>query len=312
MLGGCLFGAVFVFCGAKTMNTPARILVTFGLVVGAGFFGFRLGRQQIPVADTRAKSSAAADGRETGRLRDENARLRTENERLTKTMTAHETPAAASPALPAIVDEHAVKMAQLRALAEAQKGKSAYVDLPIVTRDGKLAPEFAKMFDLTPTENEALQRAVAQGRQQIDGLLAANATVTPTGDTIVVQVKSFAGGGDVYDMLMDAFARTLGPERNELFLALQTDQLTRAFNSFGAEDRTLTFSREATTGGTGSLLTLRDLQRAPHGSTSSSMSYPDLSKLPEQYAWVVPLVPQVSSLPARPRTPVSSPGTLRP
>lgn len=283
------------------MNTAARLLVTYILVVAAGLSGYWLGRRQIPAADPRAKSNSTVESRETGRLHDENARLRTENERLTKAVTARETPSAASPGLPVAADEHAVKMAQLRALAGAQKDKSANVNLPIVTRDGKLAPEFAKMFDLTPAENEALQRAVAQGRQQIDGLLAANATVTPTGDTIVVEVKSFTGGGDVYDTLMDAFARTLGPERNELFLALQTDQLTRAFNSFGAEDRTLTFSREATTDSAGSRLALRDLQRAPHSSTSSSMTYPDLSKLPDQYAWVVPLVPQVSSLPVRPR-----------
>jgi hypothetical protein len=283
------------------MNTAARLLVTCILVAAAGLAGYRLGRRQVPAADPLANSNPAVESRETGRLRDENARLRTENERLTKAVTAREAPSTALPGLPAATDAHAVKMAQLRALAEAQKDKSANVNLPIVTRDGKLAPEFAKMFDLTPAENEALQRAVAQGRQQIDGLLAANATVTPTGDTLVVEVKPFTGGGDVYDTLMDAFARTLGPDRNELFLALQTDQLTRAFNSFGAEDRTLTFSREATTDSTGSRLALRDMQRAPRSSMSSSMTFPDLSKLPDQYAWVVPLVPQVSSLPVRPR-----------
>jgi len=289
------------------MNTAARLLATFILIVAAGLSGYWLGWRQVPAADPLAKPNSTVESRETGRLRDENARLRTENERLTKTMTARGTPSAASPGLPATPDGHAARMAQLRALAEAQKDKSANVNLPIVTRNGKLAPEFSKMFDLTPAENEALQRAVAQGRQQIDSLLAANATVTPTGDTIVVEVKSFTGGGDVYDTLMDAFARTLGPERNELFLALQTEQLTRAFNSFGAEDRTLTFSREATADSAGSRLALRDLQRAPNSSMSSASTYPDLSKLPEQYAWVVPLVPQVASLPVRPRPVPSRP-----
>ncbi len=297
------------------MNTPARALLTFGLVALAGVAGYEVGRRQAGDVEPSANSPTADAGAtpgETARLREEVARLRSENERRAKTPATPGEPAAAVRALPAAADEHAARMAKLRALAEAQKDKTASINLPIVTRDGKLAPGFAQMFDLTPTETEALQNAVAQGRQQIDGLMAANATVTPSGDTVVVEVKPFAGGGDVYDSLMDAFARTLGPERNELFLALQTDQLTRAFNSFGGEERTLTFSREPGIGGSEPRLVLNDRQKAPRSTSTSTMTYPDLAKLPEQYAWVVPLVPQVSTLPARPRPAPNGPNAFRP
>lgn len=293
------------------MSTPSRLLLTLGLIVAAGAAGYWFGKQQNSGADQPAKPEATAMTGETARLRDEVTRLRADNERLAKAPVAIE-PVATAARMPPASDEHATRMAQLHALAEAQKAKTANVNLPVVGRDGKLAPGFAKMFDLTPAEDEALQQAVAQGRQQIDGLMAANATVTPTGDTIVVAVKPFTGGGDVYDTLMDGFARTLGPERNEMFLALQTDQLSRAFSNFGGEERTLTFSRQAAPDGKDPQLSLRDMQKAPRSTSASVMTYPDLSKLPAQYAWVVPLVPQVSNLPVRPRTVNNLPDTIRP
>ncbi|MCX6953806.1 MAG: hypothetical protein NTV51_16780 [Verrucomicrobia bacterium] len=280
------------------MNTPTRSLVLVSLVLAAGLGGYFLGRA---TADAGPADDAAGQPAEARPLREEVARLRRENDGLSRKLTQATASAAAAATAASNPDTHATRMAQLRALADAQRNKTARIDLPIITREGKLADGFSTMFDLTPAETAALGQAVDARRQQMAQMLAANAKVTTTDDAITVTVKPFDGGGDVYDGLMEAFARTLGPERNELFLALQTDQLTRAFNSFGAEERSLTFTREAGGEGKEPRLSLNDRQKTPRSSSSSTMSYPSLAKLPEPYAWVLPLVAGAESLPVRPR-----------
>lgn len=287
----------------------------FGLLVGVGLGGFWLGRRQGSPADVATVMNSASGRPEESRLREDNARLLAENETLKKKPVAAEAERTSSSGAPAGIASKVSRMEQLHMLAEAQKEKTAQVRVTLTSREGKLLEGFTKLFGVTEAEKETLQRALDQGRQKIEQLTAANASVTEADGAVVVAVRAF-DGGEVYDGLMDAFAQTLGPERNAAFVALQSDQLGSAFNSFGAEQRTIFLSREAPADGGEPGIALRDQRRMPTGGgTSMTMGSPvaDLSKLPAQYQWLVPLVPQVAQLPVRVRpSGPPRPDTIRP
>lgn len=271
-------------------------MVAMMAVVGLG--AFWLGRREAATGSPTAQP--APDARENARLRGENARLLAEIEMLKNQQITLNSERNASRGAAAGGGTEPPRLDALGVLLDIQRQKSGSVRVPIIARDGKLTDGFAKLFGLTEAETAALQGTLEQGRREIDELSRANATVSQADDSLVVTVKPFDGGGEIYDRLMDAFARTLGPERNKAFLALQADQLSGAFSAFGAERRTLTFSREATADGIPSVV-LRDQRMSPNSSSASVSGFSDPTKIPDQYRWLIPLVPQVGQLPVHAR-----------
>jgi hypothetical protein len=287
------------------MNSTQRTVLVFGAVVAVGSGAYWLGSWRAAVV--KLAPAIAAD--EMARLRQENDRLRAENAALAKPGTAPTTklvkPAPATNAgavvAAATAGSNAARLEQIRILAQVQQEKLATVNLPIVGRDGKVTDNFAKMFALTDGERQVLQQAVDQGRRRTDELLASSMTVTQEPDKLVFAMKPFEGGAEIYDGLMDSFAQTLGSERNAAFVALQTDDLGRMFSGFGAEQRTVTLSREQPPDGGEPRIVVQDLRKMPHGSAMSSTQQTDVTKLTAQYPWLVPYLQKVSDLPARSR-----------
>jgi hypothetical protein len=172
--------------------------------------------------------------------------------------------------------------------------KLAVIRLPVVYNNGRLSDGFAELFNLSPKEIESLTRVIESAHDAIGVLAMQNATLVAQGDSLVVSVKPFMGGADVYDRLMESFKQILGAERYGAMVDLHTDELPRAFSEFGAEQRTLTIKRRP---GTTSDFEIDDMRRRPSGSTSHTSEVSDASTISHRYRWLIPLFPQVPSLP---------------
>ena len=289
------------------MNRPLRISLVCSWVIVAALGGFSLGRVWQH-DDSGAKSVVASidTTRKVEQLQVENQRLQAENTSLAKAKTELAASAKESPS------SAASTLQQLGILAAAQKEKTITVRLPVVGRDGNLAAGFAKLFGLSDAEQQTLQGALNHARQQIDQLSASTTTAKRDGNTLVVAVSPFDGGSDVYDGLMEAFAQTLGTERNAAFVTLQGDQLSGAFNAFGAEQRTMTVSLEAGLDGAPKIA-VRDQRKAPNSSMVNVSQVATAAELAQRYPALAPYVDQVSSLPVQSRpTGPPRPDIIRP
>lgn len=192
---------------------------------------------------------------------------------------------------------------QLNYLAAAQRDKLATVRVPITTneRDSKLSEAFVKLFALTEPERQTLQNALEHARHDVDQMANSSVAVKEDAGSLVFVMKPFDGGADVYDRLMDVFAQTLGPERNAAFVALQADQLSRSFNGFGAEERTVTLTRDAATNG--ATYAVHDDRRSSQMRSVGTSNVPNLEALAERYPMVAPYLDKIAQLP-----PKSKPG----
>jgi hypothetical protein len=276
------------------MNAPLRALSILAGLVLAAVGGYWFGRAR-PVAP--APVAAPAPAADLARMRSENQQLRAENEQLVRVQKE----AALEPKRAVATNPAATGIEALSVLAELQRTKAGSVRVTMLERNSKLADGFVKLFQITPAERETLQQTLDDARDRTNKLAMANATVKVEGDALVAKMPPFEGGADVYDAVMDAFARTLGPARNEAFVALQAGQLSTALSGFGAEQRTVTVSREVRPDGE-SGLSVRDERRGPSGGGSSTMqsSMMNMNRLVEQYPWLESHVETIKSLPARP------------
>jgi hypothetical protein len=122
--------------------------------------------------------------------------------------------------------------------------------------------------------------------------MAANAGVSRRADgAVVISVAPLDAGSSIKEGLMEAFAQTLGPDRNEAFVALQgngLNQLSGALGGFGTQQRTITLSRTTSPDGSRQMISVRDEQRSPTGSMSSMSS---ADALPPNLGWAQSLVP---------------------
>jgi hypothetical protein len=157
-----------------------------------------------------------------------------------------------------------------------------------------------QLFQVTPAEREQLQRALDDAEAQTTKLAMANATVKVEADALVATIPPFEGGADIYDGVMDAFARSLGPERNQAFVTLQASQLSNALSGFGAERRTVTITRESRPNGE-SQLSIRDERKGTNSNSSSGSGMPlaDIGRLWEQFPWLESHAETIKGLPAR-------------
>jgi hypothetical protein len=290
------------------MNTPFRISFVCVLLVAAALSGFWLGRVRHSNDGSAPNVASSVDAaRAVAQLQTENQRLRTENALLNKTKADL---AAGTKAPPSSSGPSALQ--QLNILAEAQKAKTVSIRMSVIGRDGNLADGFVKLFGLSDLEQQTLKGALDQARRQIDQLSSSNTTVKQEGNALVVAISPFDGGGDVYDNLMDAFAQTLGPERNAAFVALQTDQFTSVFNSFGAEQHTMTLSLQAN-GYDDPKIAVRDQHKGPNNNFVNVTQVSNTAELAQRYPQLAPYVDKVSSLPIQsiPKGP-PLPVTIRP
>lgn len=124
----------------------------------------------------------------------------------------------------------------------------------------------------------------------------ANANVSHRADgSVLISIPPMESGNAIRDGLMDAFAQTLGPERNAVFLALQangSNRLGSNLSEFGTQQRTFTFARVPSSDGGSQTITLRDEQKnTGGGGMISSYNVPTLESLPPTLQWALPLVP---------------------
>jgi hypothetical protein len=282
--------------GEKRMSTPARVALIFLVIMAVGVGAYWLGHERGLADALVQKMEPVDDSHEVSRLRDENARLVAENNRLAAEHAAPE-PAAAAPAV-ANAPAEAGTMERLHTLAELQQKKLATVVVQMVNpRTGKLQDSFAELFNLTPAEKDTLQQALDQARQQTEQLMAANASLSRSADgAVVISVAPLDAGSSIKEGLMDAFAQTLGPDRNEAFVALQSNgpnQLSNALGGFGTQQRTITLSRTTSPDGSRQMISVRDEQRSPAGpgSMTSMSSIPSTGALPPNLSWAQSLLP---------------------
>jgi hypothetical protein len=288
------------------MKAATPVLVVLAAVC-AGALGYFVGLQHGSAKSPPAAGEGASA--EVARLRSENERLKEETRSTQTSNAAMAANAGRDPAASGARESGTeTPLHRLRIVSEIQKQKLASVRLPVLGRDGTLTNEFARLFDLSAQERSTLQQAVENARQKIDTLAMASATVAQEGDALVARLKPFEGGADVYDSVMDAFAQTLGPERNAALVPLITDQFTNAFHGFGAQQRTITLSREIMGSAGEPRLVLRDERRGAAGTGSSMTSgQTDPDQLVRQYPWLTPHLDAIAKLPVRRRAPLDTP-----
>lgn len=229
--------AIFGFMSSAKLITGAVCLT---LLAGVG--GYAL---HTPTATSAPRPTVTSNSDETmaeiTRLRAENAQLHQDNDALAAARSrgfGNQASAGSGTAALSAID-------RLRVLADAQKSGLLSARVQITTPQGKLTPHFIELFALTPPEAETMQQALDKARARLSDLAVANATARTTADgKLVIDVKPFDGGGAVYDETMDAVSGILGPDRSAAFLGLVGSQLGDALDQFGAEQRTVTLSRD--------------------------------------------------------------------
>jgi len=279
------------------MNTPFRIGVLLGAAMALFAGGYWLGHERGLADGLALKEPATNLVQENNRLRDENANLTAENEQLKKLQvtpdpghTAQDGAAANAPAGPIFMD-------RLHFLAELKDEGLANIAVQVINKgNGKLQARFVELFNLTPAEKATLDQAVEQARQQTEQLLAANAKVSRRADgAVVISVAPADDGNGIQESLMNAFAQTLGPDRNAAFLALQGNgaiRLGSALGEFGTQPRTITLTRASSPDGTKAAITMLDEQQIPSGGgTTSTTSVPNPASIPANLRWALPLLP---------------------
>jgi hypothetical protein len=270
-----------------------RLTALFLMVCAAVGAGYWLGRSGVPKTGGAEKAGDVA----ITQLQEENRRLRAERDALAK--GSKPPPAQKSGVAP---KKSLTGRGSLEVFSELQSQNLVSLSGPLIfPLDGKVTETFERLFGLTPAEKTVLQDAIDSGRRRLDELARAHTKATMTGDTMVVSTAPFDGGAEVYDALLDTFARTLGPERGDMFVKLSADQLGQAFHQFGAEQRTLTVTRENIPGFVLPMICVLDHHLLPGGGTATgSGRFQDFKKLKEWAPALAPFEVQISGLPVKP------------
>jgi preprotein translocase subunit SecD len=241
-----------------------------------------------PVAQNKA------DAAQLAALKLENQRLRDALRASAEKRVAHETSKSTTGGgVTADPKDESSGLAKLNLLADLQKRKVLNAGVAPITRDGKLSPAFAELFELTSAEQAALQEVVDHTRSRMADLQAAAATVSRNeAGAVVVTIPSLVESPQIYDETMDGFARTLGPARNSAFVALGENQMTGALDNFGAEQKTLTVTKSANPKDPSQpFYDLNTQTRTPHASSSSSSRLNDLNSLNQRVGPLARLIP---------------------
>ena len=214
-------------------------------------------------------------------------------------------PASVSGTKPAAVAEYAVDPAdELRTLAEIHRKKLAKISVWPIDLEAKITPAFRHLFALTPAEEAQLQEAVDGAKRQLQALQFQGAKITKSDKASIVITAGAFDGADIYDELMDSFARTLGDDRFSSFLPIMGEHINRGLDNFGAETRTFTLTRRD---GVEKPYSIRDRRQGlPHMGgtvTTSNVSFGGLDSLPERYRVLTPLLSSLHDLAPPPPPP---------
>lgn len=278
------------------MNAGTRTRIYIGLVVAVGIGSYWIGYGRKPDDASEVTAAAVDASRELGRLRKENARLLATIEKLSTPQNAV-----------AEVNETADPLANLDPVRLVNVLKERGLILfPVGTANmqtGKLEPGFSKFFNLTPIESEKAQQVIDKGRQQMDQLIVANATVSRRDDgALIISYGPLNGGSSIRDEFMTNLSQILGPDRYAALVALQKTNTVLAdlnylMNDFGGTQRTMTLSRTMQTDGITPLINFLDVATNPNPSSENPSSSHGgnggflLSSPPAGFSWVVPLLP---------------------
>lgn len=191
-----------------------------------------------------------------------NERLETENASLKKALaSSHSTraprgsidtkniPSRITDALAAPSDDSTQNKWQRLATMQNTTGMDSGIfvtERPFDSSNAKLSPAFMTLFEITPEEQAALEKTLAAARDQVNELTMKNAVTRTLPDgSFEIKVNAFPEtGGAAYDQLHDQFRNTLGADRYAAMNAISGRALDMSFSNFGAENRTVTISRE--------------------------------------------------------------------
>jgi hypothetical protein len=259
----------------------AAIIGVVAVITAAGVGGYIAGRVGRASRDDSSlaelarlrgdldsvRTASAQQVQELAALRDENRQLK---EELLQVSTAASSRNRADKTAPADVDG----LGPLRALSDVQKRRLGRVHVAFIDHTGKVGTGFAELFNLTPAERETLQQAMDRARQRLDEAALINAKVSRgDGGSVIIEVPPLTAGADVYDAVMDAFAQTLGPERNTAFSEFGAPwQVEHALNSFGVEQRKITIVPLSPPDERGNRFTIREERKFESGGSAVSTS----------------------------------------
>jgi len=279
------------------MNAPVRIVVSLGVVIAICAGVYWLGHERGLADGLALKGSANDLLQENNRLRDENVQLTADNDRLKKQQATPEPSQAAQDAATLSAPGSPNYLDRLHILADLKDEGLANVAVQVINKgNGKLQARFVELFNVSPAEKTVLDQAIEDARQQTEQLFAANAKVSRRADgAVVISINPTDEGNAIQGTLMNAFAQTLGPDRNAAFLALQGNgaiRLGSAMGEFGTQPRTITLSHASSPDGTKPTISVLDEQQIPGGSgTTSSTSVPNPASIPANLRWALPLLP---------------------
>jgi RNA polymerase sigma factor (sigma-70 family) len=273
----------------QCMNTGKLIATTVGVVAAVGL-GVYLGvKSQIQVSAALPLALTAGTNDNDAGMRAEISHLRLELSRVASERSALSTSRAKpSNALNASVNP----LEPLRVLTNLQQRKLAKSEVDFINSDARFTPAFAELFALTPMEQEVLQRSVDTARDRLAELERANATVSrATNGDVLVAVKAFPeAGGDVYDRMLQTFAETLGPERNNAFFTLGLEELEKTLGRFGTPQRTIKFSRTDATDGS-VRYAMQEHLKLPKENGNYTSDFASFAELTRQAGAIVKLLP---------------------
>ncbi len=268
------------------MASLKKILGIVLLVAAAGTIGFVIG------SATRVGKGPSAVAEPTRRIE---APIEPPVERPVEAVSRS---AARAPA----VFAHAMDSLERLAFVEKlHREKLIALRFSILKPDGTISRQFATLFALSDAEHDELRESVTRARARLDELRAMHTTSGVRDGALVISVEPFDGGADVYDDVMDSFARILGPQRNAAFVAVQDGQLSSFFSSFGAERRSITITREATEGGAPQPRYEFQRRLADRRGVSGGSGPLDLTNPPADLRWLTSYSSTIAELPVHPR-----------
>ncbi len=155
----------------------------------------------------------------------------------------------------AVGAQHRASVERLNTLTWG-KQKGLPIGVNVFSNDA-LDAIFASVYDLSPSEINALNAAIRAAKEKLFAIAVQQAKVEPSGDgsRFVVEVPSTTDqGGTIYDGLLRTFADVLGPDRFQSFNELSGTNFESGFGAFGLANTRYELTVSDTTSPTGTPL----------------------------------------------------------
>jgi len=139
-----------------------------------------------------------------------------------------------------------------QALSWFKNNGGYYSDVPVFDERG-INSTFARLFDLSSSEQKTLEDAIKDARRRSIEMRtrAAKISETSKGDVLVVEIPTQPEiGGQIYDTLLSSFQSVLGTDRFRFFNFYAGEPFERALDSYGAQRNKFEITRVITPNGT--------------------------------------------------------------